>query len=198
MSGGSAKPKRGRAAPAALRYEHRGRRSAEERAKKRDWSGCGFFLLMILAAVALVVPLAMAEESWGGRVWGEVAPGWPGGAYVFAVTVGAVVPLALAAFITPLTRMKWKASKVRSLAWAAAALPGFAACWLLSLVILETTRPRRRRHWDSECYSRGHSCWVHEHYPWIWAVGLLATLVTAALLIVALVKFTDRKAPPAT
>ncbi|MEU5596985.1 hypothetical protein [Streptomyces sp. NPDC020298] len=198
MSGGSAKPKRGRAVPAALRYEHGRRLPTEAGAKKRGWSGCGFGLLLILGMLAAVVPFALADDSWGGRVWGEVAPGWPGGAYVFAGTVGAVVPLALTALIAPLTRMKWKASKVRSLLWAVAALPGLGACWLLSFVILGTSRPRRRRHWDSECYSTGHACWVHERYPWIWAVGLLATFVTAALLIAALAKLADRRSPPVT
>ncbi|MEU6555662.1 hypothetical protein ABZ915_36250 [Streptomyces sp. NPDC046915] len=196
MSGGSARPKRGKAAPAALRYEH-GRRSAVP-AKKRDWRGCGFVLLMVLGVLAFIVPMAAADHSWGDRVWGEVAPGWPGGAYVFALMVGAVVPLALAAVIAPLSRMKWKVSRVRSLLWAAAALPGFAVCWLLSFVILGTSRPKHRRNWDSECYSTGHACWVHEQYPWIWAVGLLATLAMAALLIAALVRFTDRESRPAT
>lgn len=198
MSGGSARPKRGKAAPAALRYEHRGRPPAGAPAKKRDWSGCGFSLLLVSGFLALVVPMASAEDSWGGRVWGEVAPGWPGGAYVFAATAGAVVPLALAAVIAPLTRMNRKAGRVRSLFRAAAALPGFAACWLLSVVILGTTRPRRRRNWDSECHGRGRPCWVHEQYPWIWAVGLLATLVTAALLVVVLVRLAGRKSRPAS
>jgi hypothetical protein len=198
MSGSARRPGRRRAAPAALRYEHRaGRPPDGPPARKRDFS-CALLLLMVIAALAFLVPMAMADRKWGDRVWGELAPGWPGGAYAFAVAVGAVVPLALAALIAPLTRMKWRTSKVRSLGWAAASLPGLAACWVLTGVILETTRPKHRRNWDADCYSKGHPCWVHVQYPWIWAVGLLATLVVAALLVLALVRLTDRATPPAT
>jgi hypothetical protein len=164
--------------------------------KERDWS-CGFGCLVMLVVLALLVPMAMAEQAWGKEVWGELAPSWPGGAYGFAAVVGAVVPLAFAAFATPLARVNWKKSKPRSLAWAAAALPGLAACWLLAGVIFAYTRPKRRRDWDYDCYSQGGACWVHEQYPFLWAVGLVATLAVAAVLVTLLVRYDGRKAETA-
>ncbi|MFF4401399.1 hypothetical protein [Streptomyces sp. NPDC001480] len=166
-------------------------------AKKRDFACLGF-VGILLGFLALIVPMALADYAWGDEVWGELAPAWPGGAYAFAATVGALLPLALAALIAPLSRMNWKKSKVRSTAWAVGGLPGFALGWVLTVVIFSTFRPKRRRDWDGDCYSEGHACWVHVHYPWLWAVGLLASLVTAALLIAVLVRIADRKSPPAT
>ena len=189
---GSARPRRGRAAPAALRYP-RGSRNGPAGPKKREWGGCLFVPLLMLAFLALLVPLALADMRWGDRVWGDLAPAWPGGAYAFAGTVGAVVPLGLAALIAPLSRMNWKAGKVRSLGWATAALPGLALCWLLAGVILRTTRPKHRRDWTGDCYDRGGPCWVHQEYPWLWAVGLAGTLVMGALVVVALVRITERR-----
>jgi hypothetical protein len=147
--------------------------------------------LVVLTFVAALVTLAIAEETWGPTIWGDIAPGWPGGGYAFTGSVGAAVPLALAALIAPLTRMNWKKSKARSLTWAAASLPGLAACTLFLFVILATWRPKRRRDWDYECYSKGGSCWVHAQYPYVWAVGLAATLFLAAALIFVLVRRAD-------
>ncbi|MBB6419088.1 hypothetical protein HDC93_004690 [Streptomyces sp. AK010] len=77
----------------------------------------------------------------------------------------------------------------------AASLPGLGACYLVAGVIATTARPKRRRNWDADCYSHGGPCWVHVHYPWLWAVGLVATLAAAALLITSLVRL-SRKARP--
>ncbi|MFJ8085076.1 hypothetical protein ACIQ6Y_31215 [Streptomyces sp. NPDC096205] len=193
MGGGSARPKRRRAAGASLAYEHRRRRPRLPGAKEREWS-CGFALLVLLVALALIVPVAVAALTWGETIWGEVAADWPGGGYGFAATVGALVPLAFAAFVTPLTRMDWGRSKVRSLAWACAALPGLLACQGLGAVISGVLRPKHRRDWDTECFSEGHPCWVHVHYPWVWLVGLLVTLAVGALLIAVLVRYTAPRA----
>ncbi|MET8944622.1 hypothetical protein ABZX30_13825 [Streptomyces sp. NPDC004542] len=154
----------------------------------------------MFVSLALVVPVALADHAWGDEVWGDLAPAWPGGAYAFAATVGALVPLALAALMAPLSRMNWKRSKGCSVGWAVVGAPGFALGWVLTVVISGAFRPKHRRNWDSECHSRGHACWVHERYPWIWAVGVLATLVTAALLITVLVRLVrraDRASRPA-
>jgi hypothetical protein len=125
-------------------------------------------------------------------VWGELAPSWPGGGYVFAVCVGTLVPLAFAAFIAPLGRLNWKKRKLRSLSWAAASLPGMASFQLLAAVITATIRPKHREDWDGSCFSKGNPCWVHVHYPFLWAVGLLSTLAGAALLITLLIRYAPK------
>lgn len=198
MSGGSAKPRRGKAARASLRYEH-GRR-AEAPGKKRDFACLGS-LLILLGGAALIVPMALAGPAWGDDVWGDLAPGWPGGGYAFAATVGALLPVSLLALAAPLFRMNWKQSKVRSTAWAVAALPGFVLGWVLTVTVFATLRPKHSRDWDAHCYSEGNACWVHVHYPWLWAAGLLATLVMSALLILALARLVragSAASPPVT
>ncbi len=140
----------------------------------------------------LLTPLYFFDQYWGDELWSDFAPAWPGGGYAFAATVGALVPLVFLAWVAPLTRMNWKKSKPRSLAWAAASLPGLVAGYLVAGVIMGTVRPKRRRDWDSDCYSEGGPCWVHVHYPWLWAVGLAATLAVAALLITLLVIYAGR------
>ncbi|MFD5229949.1 hypothetical protein ACFWJ5_15715 [Streptomyces qaidamensis] len=194
MSGGSARPKRRKAAGAALRYEHRPERPNAGRTKKGDW-GCARGCLLLPGFVVLLIPLVAFDRYWGHDLWGDFAPAWPGGAYAFAGTVNALVPLVFLAWVAPLTRMNWKKSKPRSLAWAAASLPGLAVGYLVAGVIGTTVRPKRRRDWDYDCYSQGGACWVHVHYPWLWVVGLISTLAAAALLIALFVKL-SRKAPP--
>ncbi len=191
MGGGSAKPKRKKAAGSALRYEHRRGRADVGKPEERDFS-CGLFCLVMVVFLALIVPMAMAMEARGKDVWGDLAPAWPGGAYAFAATVGACVPLAFAAFVAPLTRMKWRKSKARSLGWSIVSLPGLAAGWLIAGVILATWRPKRHRDWDSDCYSVGGPCWVHGEFPYLWAVGLVSTVAVAALLITLLVKYAGK------
>ncbi|MET9734882.1 hypothetical protein ABZZ79_30860 [Streptomyces sp. NPDC006458] len=195
MAKGSARPKRGRAAPASLRYDNR--RGRPPAPRDRDGNGVLGCLGIFLAVLALIVPVALGTLAWGETVWGETASAWPGGGYGLAATVGAAVPFALAAFIAPLTRMNWRAGRARSLAWAAAALPGLLACQALAAVIFGVMRPKRRRDWDGACYREGHPCWVHVHYPWVWLVGLLVTLAVAALLIAVLVRRAPRAGRPA-
>lgn len=193
MGAGSAKPKRRKAAAAALRYEHRKGRSAAPRKKERGAS-CLFALLVVLGFAAFLVPMVMMMSAYGRDIWGDLAPAWPGGGYAFAATVGALVPVALGSVIAALTRMNWSESKARSLGWVAAALPGLAACWVFGIVIGSTTRPKHRRDWDAGCYARGGGCWVHTHYPFVWAVGLVTTLAVGALLVALLVKLLKNKA----
>ncbi|MFJ8593217.1 hypothetical protein [Streptomyces sp. NPDC093598] len=54
-------------------------------------------------------------------------------------------PLVLLAWVTPLTRMDRKKSRLRSPAWAVASLPGPAAGYLVAGVVGTTVRPKRRR-----------------------------------------------------
>ncbi|CAL9523340.1 hypothetical protein [Streptomyces sp. enrichment culture] len=195
MSGGSARPKRRKAAPASLRYEHRRVRLPGPKERDRGWIlGC---LGMLLSGLVIIVPVVMVEMTWGVELWGETADDWPGRGYGMAATVGALVPPAFAAFVAPLTRMNWARSKVRSLAWACAALPGLLACQALGGLISGVLRPKRRRDWDAECYSEGHACWIHVHYPWVWLVGLLTTLAVGALLVAVLVRYAAPRAEEA-
>ncbi|MEU2752036.1 hypothetical protein ABZ613_38160 [Streptomyces collinus] len=194
MSGTSAKPKRRRAVGPALRYEHRPGRPLSRRVKTS--AGDRLFGCAVLPGfVALLMPLVLFDMYWGHELWDDFAPAWPGGAYAFAATVGALVPVVLFAWVAPLTRMNWKRSRGRSLVWMAASLPGLAACYLVAGVIATTARPKRRRNWDADCYSQGGPCWVHVHYPWLWVVGLVGTLAAAALLITVLLKLSRRATP---
>ncbi|MEY2242575.1 hypothetical protein AB8A21_06450 [Streptomyces sp. BF23-18] len=192
---GSAKPKRRRAAGAALRYEHvRQRPSAWAQARERASRGEGFGgCLILLAAMAAFAGFALMVMTWGSELWGGTAPAWPGDGYGFAATVGAVLPLGLAAVIVTLDRMKWKTSPLRSLGWMLASLPGVAACFLWAVVVFAAFRPKHRRDWDSACYSRGNPCWVHAEYPYVWAVGLLATVLVAAALITVLIRIANAR-----
>ncbi|WP_399887291.1 hypothetical protein ACGH7X_22425 [Streptomyces sp. BBFR51] len=192
MAGGSARPGRRRAAGPALRYEHRrdGRSSAPRSGtRRRDRVfGC----LMFPAFLALILPLVLVDMRWGHEVWGDLAPAWPGGTYAFGATLGALLPLLLAALVAPLTRMKWRASRLRSLAWAVAALPALAAGWLVLGVIGATWRPKEHQDWDGDCHREGGACWVHERFPYLWAVGLAAAVAVTAVLVALLVRRVTR------
>ncbi|MFI6371566.1 hypothetical protein [Streptomyces sp. NPDC050546] len=194
MSRSSAKPKRGKAARPALRYVHRPGRPPSLRRAKTSVGERLFGCLVLPGFVALIMPLVFFDMYWSHDLWGHFAPAWPGGAYAFAASVGALVPLVFLTWVWPLTRMNWKKSRSRSLAWVAASLPGLAAGYVVAGTIKTTVRPKRRRNWDSECYSQGGPCWVHVHYPWLWVVGLVATLTAAALLITLFVKYGGRSA----
>ncbi|MFJ6069863.1 hypothetical protein ACIQFU_03305 [Streptomyces sp. NPDC093065] len=197
MGGGSAKPGRRRAAGPALRYEHRrdGRSSVRPPGSRRGGvvSGCLLVVGSVAAFLALIGPLVAIDMRWGHRAWGDVAPAWPGGVYAFGATLGALLPLTAAALVAPLTRMKWRRSRLRSLARVLAALPGLAAGWLVLGVIGASWRPRERRDWDGACYREGGACWVHERFPYLGAVGLAATVAVSAVLIALLVRHVMRK-----
>ncbi|WP_392964258.1 hypothetical protein [Streptomyces sp. LN245] len=192
---GSAKPKRRRAAGAALRYEHvRQRPSAWQQVKKKAPRGESLLgCLFLLAAMAAFIGFALIVGTWGSELWGHVAPASPGGGYGFAAGVGALLPLGTAAMIATLTRMDWKRSPLRSLGWVAASLPGVAAFLVWAVVFFASFRPKHRRDWDSGCHSRGNPCWVHVEYPYVWAVGLLSTVLVAAALITVLIRIANAR-----
>lgn len=194
MSGGSAKPGRRKAAGPSLRYEHRPGRPSTGTGRRRMTVGDRVFGCLVLPGfLLLILPLVFIDMRWGHDIWGGLAPGWPGGAYAFAGTIGALVPLVFLAWVLPLSRMKWKQSKPRSLAWAAASLPGLACCYLVAGVIVAYARPKRRANWDGECYREGGPCWAHEQFPYLWAVGLAATLAVFALLVVLFLKHGEKE-----
>ncbi|WP_328554104.1 hypothetical protein [Streptomyces sp. NBC_00358] len=185
---GSAKPGRRKAAGAALRYEHvRQRPSAWAQARgkvsgRESRGGC----LILLAAAAAIIGFALTVMTLGTELWGSAAPAWPGRGYGFAAVVGAAGPLGLAAGIAALGRTRWRTNPLRSLGWVLASLPGAAASFVWVVVAFAGLRPKHRRNWDSDCYSRGNPCWVHVEYPWVWAVGLLSTVLVSAVLMTVL------------
>ncbi|MEV0257654.1 hypothetical protein AB0H82_25775 [Streptomyces sp. NPDC050732] len=182
--GGSAKKARRRASGPALRYEHvaGARRSprAGQRSEGRERGDWLFGSLLFLTVTVVIVLFALADMAWGATLWGEVAPAWPGGGYGFAITIGLLAPPAAAGIIAPLMRANWRKEKARSLALALAALPGVALSCLLLLLCFGASRPKRRRR-GPECYDHGQPCWIHEQYPYLWAPGIAAALLSAGL-----------------
>jgi hypothetical protein len=198
---GSSRPGRRRAAGPALRYEHRrdGRPSAGENGSRRAGPGrlvgCLGAVGVVAAFLVLLLPLVLVDMRWGHRAWGGLAPAWPGGGYAFGATLGALLPLTFAALVAPLTRMKWRTGRLRSLAWAVAALPGLVAGWLVLGLIGATWRPKDRRDWDGVCDRRGGACWVHEQFPYLWGVGLAAAVAVTAVLVALIWRYGMREEP---
>ncbi|MGX5184702.1 hypothetical protein ACWKT5_18220 [Streptomyces avermitilis] len=191
--GGSARPKRRKAAGAALRYAHvRDRRPVRgSRGSKRETVlGCA----VALAVAALLIGFAVADRAWGPDIWRGTAPGWPGGGYGFAATVGVLLPWAAAAALTSFGRVNWRRSRARSLGWSASALAGAALSALLLLVVFAAFVPKKR-HRGYDCYREGGPCWVHTQYPYVWAVGLAATVTGTALLVGGLAAYFRRQTP---
>ncbi|MFJ4832872.1 hypothetical protein ACIP79_23655 [Streptomyces sp. NPDC088747] len=185
--GGSTKPKRRRAAAPAAGYGGSGGgrpRPARPGRAGRRVRAAGFACLVLLVAVGCVLALALGPLVWAGDLWHEVAPGWPGGGYGFAVTAGLLLPVSLPLFGVPLSRVNWRRDKVRSLSWIALALPGAASAILVVSIAMQTWRPKRSRGGGS-CSSFTEHCWISGRYPYVSLVGLAATVVGSALLFAA-------------
>lgn len=190
---GSAKPGRRRAAAASLRYEHRpGKRSGQE--SKRSSKGDTLFgCLVFLVFTAVVVLLALLDMFWGDDTWEWSADTWPGGAYGFAVFLGALVPCVTTVFFMALGRVawkSWKAHKIRSLGCTLLAVVCGAAMMQFVSLIFNAQ--------DTGKWGRGRDTppsWVFSSYPWLWAVGLVSTVATAALLIAVAMERHKRASP---
>ncbi|MEU2585816.1 hypothetical protein ABZ612_23230 [Streptomyces avermitilis] len=165
--------------------------------KRETVLGCA----VALAVAALLVGFAVADRAWGPDIWRSTAPGWPGGGYGFAATVGVLLPWAAAAAITSFSQVNWRRNRARSLGWSASALAGATLSALLLLVVFAAFRPKKR-HRGYDCYREGGACWVHTQYPYVWAVGLAATVAGTALLIGGLFAYvrgrTPNDSPPPT
>ncbi|WP_189190746.1 hypothetical protein [Streptomyces albiflavescens] len=142
----------------------------------------GFACLVLLIAVGVVTALVVGPLAWAGELWREVTPHWPGGGYGFAVSAGLLFPFSLLLFGAPLTRVKWRTEKARSLPWIALSLPGAALAVIISAVAMQTWHPKRSNRYGF-CSSAGEYCWISHRYPYVSLVGLAATVVGAMLLI---------------
>ncbi|MFC9848376.1 hypothetical protein ACFWFF_00475 [Streptomyces sp. NPDC060223] len=146
---------------------------------------------MVLSVAAAFVFLVLADMFWGDNTWQWAADAWPGGAYGFAVFLGALLPIVVTLFGLSLARMdrkSWKAHKARTISCMFLTVGcGTAMVQLVALVFNSQ---------DSGKWGRGNSTspsWAFRNYPWLWAAGLASTIVTAALLICVYVAYSRRR-----
>jgi hypothetical protein len=193
--GGTAKPRRRKAAAPSLQYERatgkRGASGKNAQTKGEFVFGC-FGFLCIAGGVVL---LAVVDMLWGDDTWQWAAEAWPGGAYVFAACLGALAPCLVLLSVWSLSSMKWKSWKAhpaRTLVRTGLGITSAAA--LVPYVSLVFNAQ------DTGKWGRGRDTapsWVFRNYPWLWAVGLLATIVTITALVRAAFIINDRRRPEA-
>ncbi|MFJ2832685.1 hypothetical protein ACIPC1_34905 [Streptomyces sp. NPDC087263] len=150
-----------------------------------------FGFLMFLSLAAAIAFLVLADTFWGDDTWQWAADAWPGGAYGFAVFLGALVPIGVTLFGLSLARMdrkSWRAHKTRTFGRILLTVGcGTAMVQLVALVFNAQNTGK---------WGRGTSAspsWAFRNYPWLWAVGLASTLATAALLICLYVAYSRRR-----
>ncbi|MEU5957318.1 hypothetical protein [Streptomyces sp. NPDC047525] len=165
----------GRSAARASKGQ-RQRQPQSQRAQGSRWGKAGFACLVLLIGGVAAAGLVLGPYAWAGEMWRDLAPGWPGEGYGFAVTAGLLLPVAGALVALPLRYINWKQDKPRSAGWAAAALPGIGACVLILSIAMHTIRPKGSSR-SGYCHSGGEYCWVSLNYPYVWVVGLGATVL---------------------
>ncbi|MGW6058219.1 hypothetical protein [Streptomyces sp. NPDC055189] len=184
---GSAKPARRKAARAAIGGggAWQGRRPREPKGqgpRENRWGKAGFACLVLLVAIVAGGALALGPYTWAGEMWRDLAPVWPGEGYGFAVTAGLLLPVAGALALLPFTRVNWAGDKTRSAGWTAAALPGIGVCVLILSIATHTVSPKRSHRYGYCSDSAGSEyCWVSSTYPYVWLVGLGATILGVAV-----------------
>jgi hypothetical protein len=175
--GGSAKPRRRKAASSALQYEHQpGRRSSGNKPEKK--SEYAFGCLISLGIAAVLILFALIDTLWGDGTWKWAAESWPGGAYSFAVFLGALAPCVAMLLVRSLSCMDWKSHKARAFGRTSLAV----ACGALLVPYVSLVFNSQ----DTGKWGRGPSTspsWVFSNYPWLWAVGLFSTIATFTLLV---------------
>ncbi|MFK0154925.1 hypothetical protein ACIQVL_14925 [Streptomyces sp. NPDC090499] len=181
--GGSAKPRRPRAAPAASRVRGAGTKKAR---KDRDaLFGC----LLFLGIGGGIVLMALGTMLWGDDAWRWAARTWPGGAYAFAVCLGMAAPLLAALFLRALDgmdRKAWKTHPARALGWTLLAVLAVASLLAFLSLAFDAMDSGKRKHRSVA------PSWVFAHYPWLWAVGIASTLASAVLLVWLMVALSRR------
>ncbi|RPE41659.1 hypothetical protein EDD90_4750 [Streptomyces sp. Ag109_O5-1] len=138
--GGSARPRRPKAAPAALRY-----REGDKKKAKRSMDGFVGCLGFLVVAGGIVL-LALIDEYWGDNTWRWAARNWPGGAYAFAVCLGLTAPVLFAVYLRAMDGTggrSWKARPVRALD--STALAVLAAAPLVPFLSSPSTRSTTAR-----------------------------------------------------
>ncbi|MCM1970697.1 hypothetical protein [Streptomyces sp. G1] len=157
-------------------------------------SGCLIFLLL----AGGIVLLGVFGYFWGDASWQWAARSWPGGAYGFAIALGLLIPCLLALCLLCLGKAEWRSWRqhlVRTLAMTALSIVS-AAAFALGLLVASITIDDGRGRYGHET----EPSWAFVTYPWLWAVGLLSSLVTvvAGVSAVALYfKVTRKPSAPA-
>ncbi|MFF4748335.1 hypothetical protein ACWD5R_00430 [Streptomyces sp. NPDC002514] len=188
---GSAKPKRRRAAASGLDYDPRPNRLSSCREKNRPKGNFTFGLLMFLGVTGIIILFVTLDILWGDETWMWAAESLPGGAYGFSACVGICGPCLAALSIFSLIRLSQKSQRIhkgRTLVMAGLCIASTA---LLVPYIVLVFNAQNTGKWG-----RGNSTspsWVFSNYPWLWAVGLLSTMVTIAGLIWVFVACNRRK-----
>jgi hypothetical protein len=187
MGGGSAKPKRRKAAGTGLRYTHSRERLPRPRTPRRpsDIVRSATVVVAILAgAGALFAAFALGPFAWAGGLWRRTAPDWPGEGYGFAASAGVMLPVALVTMMLALWRVgaRWRRRKATALLFAVAALPGGFVALMVIAVAMQSVRPKRS-HRHGFCSTVGEYCWISTQYPYVWLVGLAGTALSTLLLM---------------
>lgn len=188
--GGSAKPRRRKAASSALQYEHQpGRRSSGNKPKKKGEFLFGCLIFLGVSGVALL--FGIINFFWGDETWKWAAEAWPGGAYSFAMFLGALAPcvaLLLGKSLSYMNWKSWKSHKARTLGHTSLAI----ACAALLVPYVSLVFNAQ----DTGKWGRGPSTspsWVFSNYPWLWAMGLFSTIATLTLLVWVLIAHSRRR-----
>ncbi|MEU2621824.1 hypothetical protein ABZ642_27395 [Streptomyces sp. NPDC007157] len=148
-----------------------------------------FGCLMFPGVGGGLVLMALGTTLWGDDAWRWAARNWPGGAYAFAVCLGAAAPLLAALFLRTLDgvgRAAWKARPARALGWTVLAVLAVASLLAFLSLAFNAMNSGKRKHRSVA------PSWVFTHYPWLWAVGIASTLASAVLLVWTLVILTRR------
>jgi hypothetical protein len=179
--GGSAKPRRRKAAAPALRYDRQPGKPGSSGKKLKNMREFGFGCLVFLCMAGVGVALVAVNLLWGDDAWQWAAESWPGGAYGFAAVVGACGPCLVLLLIISLSHMdreSWRTHTVRTLAHAVLSVTSATALVPYVCLIFNSQ--------DNGKWGRGRGTspsWVYAHYPWLWAVGLLSTVATVTALV---------------
>ncbi|MFE0131930.1 hypothetical protein ACFWY6_10180 [Streptomyces sp. NPDC059037] len=199
---GSSRPKRRRATPSALPVEPRTPRPRQERKpagrkgkKTKDKSAMSW--PQITACVLGVMGAAVGTFFWTAPLWAGLAPHWPAEGYGFAVTVGLLLPaaialMAMAAMRTKQSAAQGRAGLTRASGWALTTVTAYAASTFLAGLQFGAIKPKRRNR-DADCYESGGACWISEHYPLAWLLGILAIPVGIVLIMWLSGRFGDAK-----
>ncbi|MFI1484574.1 hypothetical protein [Streptomyces sp. NPDC020747] len=146
--------------------------------------GAAVVVAVVAGAGVLFAAFALGPFTWAGELWREAAPAWPGEGYGFAATAGAVLPVTLAATVNALGRASkhWSHRRVPALLFIVAALPVGAVSLMVPAIAAHSMRPKRS-HRGGYCSTAGEYCWISMQYPYVWLVGLAATVLSALLLM---------------